>query len=345
MTEIAKHIRIFEPNATDEFVEKRIDAIKAIEADFKKKKVLGDTLNLADAFGHLLTNFTGDPQGIATLITGAIKKQSSSFVAEGSELEIVTCGLLGLIQWIESSGNVDLLGVADTISISLWSCLSFQAPLDTEPKLEVLRKELIELCQKRISQAAVHTRKRSETKAVANATVPADNTFATFVTTLNTTYGKVINDMRKNAILDREEIDCLWWVLSEWSDLANCPLGNLNNVQRAIISSVEFATLLRRVPGTAHRNLLLRYLNDDSAYTAGELLEQLGDVVEPIKEYFKKFPVILKSPKPFPLFNILLSGNPTIDGGDSKRSISEWALRGLIEGSLINLNAIIDDAK
>ncbi len=345
MADIAKHIRIFEPNATDEFVDKRVNAVKAIEVEFKKKKNIDDRIILADSFGNLLLNFTSDPQSIATSIAAAIRKQSTSFVAEGAELEIITCGLLALVQWIETEIFVDPLAVNDVMAISLWSCFSFQKPLDTDPKLEVLRKELIGVCQSRITKAAIHNRKRTDIKVVANIAPPVDNTIATLSTYLSATYGKVINDLRKNAVLDREEIDCLWWVLSEWSDLADCSLRNLNPIQRAIISAVEFASILRRVPGTSQRNLLLRNLEIESTLDVNELLAELGDMVNPIKVHLSRFSIISRAPLVFPLFNIIYFGSADIEGSDIKRPITDWVLRALVEGSMINFNTIVEDAK
>jgi hypothetical protein len=78
---------------------------------------------------------------------------------------------------------------------------------------------------------------------------------------------------------------------------------------------------------------------------ASELLVELGDVTELIKNYLLEFTIISEAKLAFPLFNTIKLGPTGVTGSDTKRPLTEWAFRALIEGSMINLNTVVDDAK
>ncbi|MNQ85092.1 hypothetical protein D3C85_1002400 [compost metagenome] len=107
----------------------------------------------------------------------------------------------------------------------------------------------------------------------------------------------------------------------------------------AVASGLECGRLLRRMPGDAHRTLVLRHVGDGEPATLPELLKRLGDDRAKIAAAFADNATLAACPTVFPLITALVSDKPTNPNGKIKRSLSEWGSRALLEGAILHVTA------
>lgn len=345
MTDIAKHIRIFNPEPDDDFVNKRSEAVNAIVEAFTKNNAIDVLIKL----GNDLTVGLQFPErldkSVTEIVEREIKKQSASFVAEGEQLQIVTLALVAALQYLENNqqGVKTSLTVPDVLGISLWSSLSFQQPMTEKAKFENLRCELLEASKKVVYSNAFSTRSRIEVPEFKKITVVDTTTPNDLASSVQKAFSSVVEPMRTNAVLDREEIDLLWWVLNDWSDIVGKKFSQLNQVQNAILSGLEVSNTLRRLPTEAHYKLAAHSVRNGNLYDAGEILEQMGDLILPISEHLKKHTDIIVNSAIFPLSTILIAGTSDSDNAKTKRLLTEWCGRALLEGTMINMSKFLSD--
>ena len=84
--DIAKCIRIFEPEPDDDFVTKRGAAIKDLRTGFLKKRNISELMTIGSGVCEAFRDSPSVPDALATQIEAAIKKHSSSFVQDGRDL-------------------------------------------------------------------------------------------------------------------------------------------------------------------------------------------------------------------------------------------------------------------
>ncbi len=146
-----------------------------------------------------------------------------------------------------------------------------------------------------------------------------------------------IADLRSNAIIDREEIDLLWWVLSDWSSLLGRRFSDeTGGAAAAVASGIEAGRMIRRAPGEAHRHLVLRNVIAGKDLSLIELLTAIGEdrpKLTPIEEYA----FITNCPAVFPLSNAIQTGSTSDPRAKIKRPLSDWATRALLESSIATL--------
>lgn len=338
MADIAKHVRIFTKNPTDEFVNKRITAINGIETAIKKKVSVKDILDFAGGLIIGLENAEQTNEQITGVSVASLKKSSTSFVADEEALQLLTCTTIATLQYLEKAKKFEQKPSPEFIlAIALWNGLSFQTPIKGKDKLELLRKELLETAAKIANEMAVKGRDRKETKLRVPVT-PSANTWEAFVASAEISYGKSLDALRINAYLDREEIDVLWWALGNWSETCQVQISKLNSVQSCIVSSVEIGSLLRRFPARSHSFLACRNVDQNEEYTAAEVTEKLGDLLKNISECLIDSG---SNQKIFPVSSILKNSDQ-LPVNDIKRKINEWAARLLVEISLHNINKFVE---
>lgn len=327
---VAKHIRIIEPAPSDDFVSKREAAVKALRIRFLKIKtvdsllLLGSTLALG-CFGEAEIS-----SETTSHISDALTKESPSFVADEKPLEIKLCGLLAILDAIEHGLNGERWSVADVLAVAVWSSLSF-IPTQAEIKLEQLRADAIEKARKRVLKTAISYRQRTPVPEV------GELVFDPAGTKLPEALGKAINALRNNAALDREEIDLLWWVLAEGSEVLNKPLSEVSSVVRAVVTGYEVGSMLRRLPSQAHNHLVLRNVAAVEPMSLLEMVDSLGQERVTIAAKFAKEPALAAAPHMFPALSAIRSGVAHGLSADMKRPLSEWAVRVLLESAVLRL--------
>lgn len=344
MSNVAKYIRIFKVDPDDDFVTKRTAAIKIIEEGFKKKTLINDILKLANSLSVGNKDISNIDPEVTSIVEKAIKKQSSSFVAEDEEQQIITCALISVNEYFGkiSATHKNSLTIGDVLAIATWSAFSFQEPLNDKPKLNELIEEIVNAGRKVITSNAYTSRQRQVVNTLKPIQAPED--LAQAVTAIKS-ITPAISSLTTNAALDREEIDVLWWMLNDRSLILDIPFSELKPVEQAILKGLEISSLLRRLGSDAHRNIATRSLNKDDKIDAAELLNELTDSSEKISDYLSKYKIINECPEVFPLMNLLSKKDTDISGAKTKRTLSEWSSRALVEGTMLNMDKFINDGK
>jgi len=345
MTDIAKYMRIFDIDPSDDLVTKRTAALKIIVDGYKKITTINSILELGNSLSAGISDISSLNRGIIEKIESAIKKDSLAFIAEGQELQVLTFSLIAALQYIESTSSAKTkLTVPDVLAIAMWSSLSFKAPLIGKEKLEDLRLEIIRASSLLVSSDAISSRDRLVVPSLKTVPTPNDITFEQLATAFQKTVSSYIEPLITNATLDREEINLLWWVLNDWSEIANKPVSELSDPEKALIAGIELSQILRRLPSSSHMHLAMRGVNRTLSYTSAEFLVAVESILPKIKEYLSDIQLVEKNANVFPLFTILRTSSLDGDGCAIKRSIEEWCNRALLEGAIINLSEIIKDS-
>ena len=332
MTNIATHVRIFDPSPSDDLVTKRTKAVTTLSSGFGRKQSVLSTLQSANDLARA-TEVGGELSGtLASQIEKAVQQSAKAFIAKGQELEMTVCGLLAALHLLDRTplGTANVVN-RDVMAIGLWSALSFQTP--HSGRLETLRSELLNKAQEFVLRKAMSSRHRLEVPD-AELTPPAEYDPTKFRKALQTGLNSTIEALRKNAILDREEIDFLWWVLTDWSELLCQRFSNSNNPEAtAVASGLEAGRLLRSLPVDAHYRLVLRHIGEIEPLSLVELLRALGIDRERLAETLKGNSVVGKFPVIFPLLTALQSGSATGANAEISRSLQDWAGRAFLESA------------
>ena len=253
---------------------------------------------------------------ISSDIEQAVKAESPAFLAEGNEFQIAMMVAVGVLEIIsEAEPTSGPASRADYLALAIWSGLSFNKPL-SNPKIESLRQELLSKSNGLFLSSAEKSRQR--------------------LSATRTT----IKILSANAALDREELDILWWVLGDWSNLAKMRLSKLSEFSASIISAFEVASRLRRIPAEAHRQLSMRYIRDDAFFSLGKVIAGLGDEVNALSEAYQDEALVNNNPGILPLMNAIVQGKEAMNGMHTSLSVTDWTARALIEGALVRLSKL-----
>ena len=339
MTDIAIHIRIFDAEPTDDLVEKRTNAIHDLSKAFANRKTVPDILQLANDLSTAIGSKVGVPTALANEVEAAIREYSTAFVQVGHELEILVCAMLATLEYLEmATPSKGPLLKTDVLAAGLWSALSFQ-PTRTEAKLEALRAELLTHSQNMIITTSSSARYRSE---IPNFTIKLPETvdWNTYSEAQIKGASKTIKALRNNSALDREELNLLWWVLNDWSSLLNDKLSASPAEAAAIGRGIEVAYLLRRLPGDAHKHLVLKDIVIGDSHTLSELIKTLADNRAKLASAFQGDTTVETCPAVFPLLSALSTGKASGAGIKITRSLHEWAARALLESSILHVASL-----
>lgn len=332
MSRMAKYAQIIWPQPTNEDVLARNQAVESLTSDLAQLT----TRQAVDAAASMAASFGGAELGtfLAPKAEKAISDKSAAFVLNGNEQQAVICLAVAALVLVKEA-TVDASGwsPADALAASLWSALTFQDQLE-HPKMEELRKDLIEACRARVRIVARAARQRQEVPDVGTLTIPQSDVAGSRA---NAAYRKatapVIKALKENQDLDREELDFLWWVLGEYSGLLAGPLSDRKPYCRAIASGLEGATLLRRLPGDGFRNAVLRGVEATERLSLAALLEALGtERAELGKSLEGQWAVQL--PNVFPLIATLASSEIASTCA-IELDARDWGTRALLEASII----------
>ncbi|MFZ2069130.1 MAG: GTPase-associated system all-helical protein GASH, partial [Xanthobacteraceae bacterium] len=106
-------------------------------------------------------------------------------------------------------------------------------------------------------------------------------------------------------------------------------------------SGIEAGRMLRRLPGDAHRNLVLRHVKQGEPINLTELIRSLGGDRVSLAAAFPDDTIIPACPAVFPLLGALTSGSTSQAGARKKRSVSDWAARSLLETGAIHVTTLL----
>lgn len=333
MSRMAKYAQIIWAEPTDVDVMARNDAVEALIKDLSHLT----TRQAIEAAASIAASFGGDDLGLvlAPMAEKAISDQSPAYILKGKEQQAVVCLAVAALALVREPSDGGGWAAADALAVSLWSAMTFQDQVE-HVKLEELRKDLIEACRTRVRDVATAARRRQEVPDVGTLTISESDSAGTRA---NNAYRKatapVITALKENQDLDREELDFLWWVLSEYSDLLGCPLTDRNSYCRAIAAGLEGASLLRRLPGDGFRHAVLRTVEPSADISLAALLETLGaDCAELGKVHEGDWAVAI--PAVFPLISSLASADLVVPCG-IELDARKWGARALLEASIITM--------
>ena len=158
--DVARFVRIFEPDPSDDFVVKRTTAIRDLRTRLLRNKNDGALMSLASEVLGVFRDPPAVPQSYVAAIEASIKKHSESFVRDDRDLEMSVCAMIAVVRAIEGGGRVsEGWAAADVLATALWSGASF-LPANPDPKLQEFRSQAIAAAQQRILKSSLETRNR-----------------------------------------------------------------------------------------------------------------------------------------------------------------------------------------
>ncbi len=240
---------------------------------------------------------------------------------DGRGLIGAVCAMCGMSQLLKSQRLTAKAGRRNAIAGTLWSALSFQPPL-AEPMLERLRQELLDCARRASLKMALEDRKRVAVKPRGRAGEMAQENRA----------------LRRNADLDREEIDLLRWILADRSTLLERDYCEVDGAESGVLArGLEVGLMVRRFPSIELYEFASQDLPQGEDLSLSVLVERLGEDRKLLAEPFRGNPQVEQCPSGFPLLTAL-EGSPM--GGaacDVKRSRADWCGRALLEGAVAML--------
>lgn len=329
MADLAKHVRIYDASPDDDLVSKREAAIKDAIAVFRKTSHTDSLISLAAATAtSFATGSAPDPLG--STVATAIKNKAPSFVRDERELEVAVVGAVSILELLEAADTSNTITVKDILTATLWSALSFQNPID-DAKYEQLRLELLQVARDRTLRRAEMSRKRSAPKEVPEF---AEGDASQVAKSLNAAKAAMMA-LENNAVLDREEIDILWWAMGGRSPLCDLAYDRMAPAARGLVRGVELGILVRRVPSQAMRSLALAGVSESAPMTLAELLEASKEVLDSLTPKIPAPSIIKAHEIVFPLLSAILAGSA--DAGGNQKTVDEWCSRAVLETGLAAL--------
>lgn len=330
MADVATHVRIFDAMPSDDLVTKRTAVIKDLGSKFIEDRNVDALLGVADGITRALAKGGSMPKTLAVLVETAIRDQSTAFVREGNELQLATIGLLGLDWAITNAGQSPSLSVGDVLAAASWLALSFQPP-SADRKLETLRIEVLVGARKRCLEYASRSRAR---KPIVDVNLDAFSDLPSAHTKIKVAMDGPINALRDNAIIDREEIDFLWFALGDYSPSMKRQLSALSPPVAALAAGFDAAQWLRKLPGEGHKQVVQRHVRPFDPLPLEALIARVEDDKEGFsglisQENVSKFPAI------FGLLSALAKHPAAPTGTGEALILGDWAARALFEAGLL----------
>lgn len=338
MSTLANHMRITGLQVTNDEVDSRSAAIKALRISWGKITTVDNiflkAVDVAAALG-------GD--GVPSDVLGkevevAVQKKASAFLYADRPLDVgIVAGMV--VTEIVSVAPGDSSGwlIADVWAAALWSALSFQQPLADE-KREALRMSVLQAAYNRSRAGAEKARERITVPDFGAVTFVAGSE-AEFGEVIKAAAGPTIEALRRNAALDREELDFLWWAQLRRSRLLKRPLDAIGEVARVVAAGIEGATYLRRMPCEVHREIVLRTIDINPTVTLAGVLDALKGDREILATVFAAG-LPAGGATLFPLLDAIIRGEAA-DSSAARldRSAEDWGARALLEAALVNMRS------
>lgn len=335
MSNLAIHMRIASLQVSNEDVDTRQAAVSELVEVWGKLKnptvIIGKAAEIAHAIGG-----NGNPTTtLGEEVQCAIQKHASAFLHTERPLEIGISSGVAAIELLSSSPSDSGWMAPDIFAAALWSALDFQTPLDG--KREALRIEVLEVARSRSLKASELSRQRSAVSDFGELTIATDAE-AKVTSNFKKATNATITALRRNAALDREELDFLWWVQLSRSRLLNRPLASINEPVRLVAAGIEAAGHLRRLPCEVHRDVVLRTLDADPELDLADLIAVIGSDRDALGSRYGSG-IVSQAPTVFPLLHALATGSSSADGAKASRKSGDWGTRALLEAGLAQMHA------
>jgi hypothetical protein len=334
---IPLHLRITGLTPSNEDVNACRAAVASLAAGWGKIKDPEIIITKAAAIAESLGGSGTPSADFGAEIQLAVQKHASAFLYAEQPLHVGVCAGMAAMSIMRAEPGSHGWTIVDLYTNALWLSLAFQPALDDE-KRENLRCEVLDRAHRRSVESAEAARERGDVADSVEliVTLAEADKFTTNFKKISTS---TLDVRRRNAALDREELDFLWWSQLTRSRLLDRPLAQIAEPTRFVTLGVEAATHLRRLPSEVHRDLVLRTLDSDPEIDLVELLVQIGDdrivLVNSIE-----VETVSAHPTVFPLLNAIVSGRTDCIGANEKRKISTWGARSLLESALSKMMTV-----
>lgn len=329
---LAQHMRISGLQVLDDDVNSRRQAANDLKTKWLKTTKLDALFKRAEEIAIAIGSEGAPPQNLCVEVETAVQVHASAFLSSERPTDVGVCVAAAFAGMLESGLKAEGWTSVNLVATALWSALAFRAPLQ-DSKREALRVEILNAARDRSMQAAEEARERSEVADFAEFTVAEDD--AQTKTAFKKATDATIKALRRNAALDREEIDFLWWTLVSRSRILKRPFAKIDEPVRLVAAGIEAARYLRRLPCDVHRELVMRHVDDNPKTDLPGLLASIGEDRAHLVDELAKDARITANPGVFPLLHALVSGQAGAVGSAEQRSSSEWGARALLEASLL----------
>ncbi len=333
MSRLPVHMRITGLSVSNEDVDSRQKAITQLSTAWGKIKSPTDILAKSAEIAIALGGDGSPPATLSSEVESAVQKHASAFLSSDRPLEVGICSGMAFLSMMESNHGASGWTITDLYSNALWLALAFQPALQEE-KREALRTEVLDRARARSLESATKAREREPVPEVQDLEVATDDK-ANVTTNFKKIAAGIIDPLRRNAALDREELDYLWWAQLNRSRVLSRSLPDIPEAARLVTMGLEGAALLRRLPADVHREIVLRTVEADPELDLGELLGVIG---ADRKALANKIPAgVTSTPTIYPLLNALVTGTADGSGATEKRRASTWGCRALLEATMAHL--------
>lgn len=339
MSKMADYARIFGIESNDDWVEKRIKAVRDVASTYRDYSPQ-QAIQVASILAASLQEGAMLPPVVASPAEKIIQHHASSFVrtSERDDLQIKVVMLAAAIDFLDDAPIQVGWTAADALAASLWSAFAFQSPL-VESKVEALRRDVIVASRGRTLKVADVGRKRQPIPGIGSVNIAQDSAPGAKV---NQAFARAVepmlNTLTNNAALDREELDFMWWLMADRCECLDEPFSSMPETVRAVASGFDAAAKLRRLPADAHRHIVLRNVPEGGEGLAlPALLDLLGERKHKLAASFDS--LVRESPMVFPLASALSAQGHDVPFGGVLRTAREWGERALLEGAIFFLNA------
>lgn len=328
MSDIATHMRITGLQVTNEDVDSRTGAVNALKTAWGKITTIETILAKAADVAASLAGDGSPSEGLGAEVQTAVQKRASAFLFAERPFDVGIVAAHAAIGVIGAEPGSGGWTIADVWAAALWSALSFQSPLE-DPKREALRTHILEAARARSVAGAEAARQRIPVDDFKKVEIVAGEEDK-FATSLEKATTATIDALRRNAALDREELDFLWWSLRGRSQLLQKSYSQLDGAISALAVGIEAASQLRRLPCEVHHELVLAKIPENPSLNLGDLISATGEDRDRLGGAFVDG-FVARHPSTFPVLNALATGNTNSDGSSISRSAEEWAGRALLE--------------
>ncbi|MBB5730980.1 hypothetical protein FHS99_003488 [Sphingomonas prati] len=335
MDNLPVHMRITSLAPTNDDVDARRATITELSETWGKITDITELLTKADAIANSLGG-NGEPyEHLGMEVQEVLQKSASAYLYAERPLDVGVCAGMAAMSIMEGEPGSGGWQIADVYSNALWSALAFQPALG-EDKREKLRREVLDRSRERSRASADRARDRSLVPDMGDLAITVTAETLKTTNTFKKATSATIDALRRNAVLDREELDFLWWIQLNRSRLVQKPFGGMAEPARLVASGIEAATHLRRLPANLHFDLVLRSVDDDAELDLKTLIEGIGDDKALLAMSFNSTRAAVY-PSVFPLLHVLATGDVAVLGAQVKRKASVWAGRALLEAGLMRM--------
>ena len=327
------YVRIFDPLPQHEFVVEHEQMIKELRTRLLKRRSIPELMIALSGLCELFCDPWSIPGDVARQFEDAFRKIDASFLRDGRDFELGVCAIAAVNQSIASGREIkswEGWSVSDVLAGCVWSALSF-LPICHGTKLEALRRFTIGIARHRVWTTSSAARVRNDVSAAKELGRLGAGRDA------YTAAVRAVRELELNAIVDKDEISVLRWVLEGVSGIHNKPLESLSSECRAITAGVEIGALSQVSPTRFHRSHLLCGIVDSDPLPLTDLLVRLGEERGQIAVSLVDNPVFQRAPLLFPLLSAICSGDASGPGADLARPLSEWGSRALLERVLVDI--------